>query len=93
MPKPDRTRESLDDLADNQSSGQSGTLGSTTSLDAERKEVRLDSRKRTEMAIEGQYGVNLCGKPRTGFEINIIILNYGLHRSELLEREGYVTRR
>jgi len=38
MPKPDRTRESLDDLADNQSSGQSGTLGSTTSLDAERKE-------------------------------------------------------
>ena len=37
-PQPDRSRESLDDLADNQSSGQSGTLGSTTSLDAERKE-------------------------------------------------------
>jgi hypothetical protein len=35
-----RTRESLDDIADNQSSGSdsTSTLGSTTSLDAERKE-------------------------------------------------------
>ena len=37
-PKPDRSRESLDDLADNQSSGQSGTLGSATSLDSQREE-------------------------------------------------------